>query len=319
MKAAVYRRYGGPEVVKVEDVPKPEPGPGEVLVRVRAATVSSADHRIRSLKMPAGFGPFARLAFGLTAPRKPILGSELAGEVAALGSGVTKYKVGDRVFAFPGFALGAHVEYRAMPEDGRICPMPASFSFEQAASMCFGGSTALHYLSLVKLARGERILVIGASGAVGNAAAQIAKAMGAHVTGVTSTPNVALVKELGVDVIDYKKADFRRTGPYDVIFEAVGSSGYEECRAALKETGRLILAVASLYQLLGTLAPKSASHKVFAGPSKERVEDLLVLKRLADEGQYRPLIDSVFPIERIVEAHDRVDTGRKRGNVVVTL
>ncbi|HEY9897967.1 MAG TPA: NAD(P)-dependent alcohol dehydrogenase [Pantanalinema sp.] len=323
MKAAVYRQYGSPEVVRIEEVAKPEPKDDEVLIRVKASTVSSGDWRARSLKMPAGFGLFARPVFGIFGPRQPILGTELAGEIEAVGKAVTKFKVGDAVFASSGFGMGCHAEYRTMPEDGPLVPIPAGASFEEAAAISFGGNTALYYLrDLGTIAAGDEVLIIGASGAVGSASVQLAKHFGARVTAVTSTPNVERVKTLGADrVIDYTTTSFLDDGKqYDLVFDTVGSIEYASCRAALKEEGRLLLCGASLPQMLKSMwDAKSSKQKVFAGAASERVENLRYLKDLVESGQYRPLIDRSYPLDRIVDAHAYVEAGRKRGSVVVTM
>lgn len=322
MRAAVYRRYGGPEVVHVETVPRPRPKPGEVLVRVHASTVSSGDARVRSLRVPAGFGLLSRAALGVFGPRKPVLGTELAGEVAALGDGVTDYAVGDRVVAYPGVGLGCHAEYRAVPVAGCIARLPDSISFEQGASLGFGGTAALHFLrDAAKLQAGERVLVIGASGAVGGAAVQLAKHFGASVTGVTSTANVERVRGLGAErVVDYAREPLFGSDRYDVIFEAVGVHAYADCRVGLAEGGRLVLCAGSVPQILGSLVRTiGTTHRVLAGGAPERPADLALLVSLAEAGRYMPPIDRTYPLDRIAEAHAYVDTGRKRGSVVVTM
>lgn len=323
MKAAVYRRYGPPEVVRIEEVARPEPKDGEVLIRIEASTVSSGDWRARSLDLPAGFGLFGRPVFGMFGPRKPILGTELSGTIEAVGKAVTRFKVGDAVFASTGFGMGCHAEYRTMREDGPIVRMPAGVSFEEAAAISFGGNTALYYLrDLGKIAAGDEILIIGASGAVGSAAVQLAKHFGAVVTAVTSTPNVERVTGLGADrVIDYTKASFLDDGKrYDFIFDAVGSTEFASCQSAMKENGRLLLSGASLPQILRSKwHAKSGKQQVFAGAAAERVENLQYLRDLVQLGRFRPLIDRSYPLERIVDAHAYVDTGRKRGSVVITM
>ena len=322
MKAAVYRTYGPPDVVKIENVDKPKPRKNEVLIKIHATTVSSADWRVRSLTMPKGFGPLARPVFGVFGPRQPILGSELAGEIEAVGENVTRFKVGDHVVAYPGIGMGCHAEYRTMPENGRIVPKPANLSFEEAAAMSFGGSTALHFLrDVAGIQHGEKVLVIGASGAVGSAAVQLAKSLGANVTGACSTANLDLVRSIGAGrVVDYTKEDFTRSGEaYDIILDTVGHASFATCKHSLKDKGRLLLIVASLPQMLAALDPKPGSKKVYAGPAKETVEHLLFLKQLAEAGQFRPAIDQCYPLERIAEAHARVDSGRKKGSVVITV
>ena len=234
MRAAVHRTYGPPDVVGIEDVETPEPKRNEVLIKIHATTVSSGDWRARSLAMPAGFGLLARPVFGFFGPRQPILGSELAGEIAGIGEGVTKFKIGDHVVAFPGIGMGCHAQYRTVPQDGRIVLKPAALSFEEAAAMSFGGTTALHFLrDLAGIRTGQKALIIGASGAVGSAAVQLAKYFGAEVTGVCSAANLDLVRSIGADrVIDYTKEDFTGNGEtYDIILDAVGRAIIRNVRA----------------------------------------------------------------------------------------
>ncbi len=322
MRAALCRAYGKPDVIRIEAVSRPEPKPGEILIRIRASTVSSADWRIRALAMPPGFGPIARLALGLRAPRQPILGTELCGEVAALGQGVTRFKVGDEVVAFPGAAQGCHAEFRTMPAEGKVIARPASLSLEEAAAMSFGGATALHYLrDAAKLKAGERVLVIGASGAVGSAAVQIARALGARVDGMSSAGNHALVRGLGAEhMVDHAVDDVAADGPaYDVVFDTVGKLAPAHVLKAVKPGGRLILIAAGLPDMLRSLLPAGEGRRILAGPAKESRELLEALAVMAEAGQFRPVIDSVFGLDRIAEAHARVDTGRKRGSVVVLI
>lgn len=322
MKAAVYKKYGPPDVVTLENVEKPQPKKNEVLIKIRATTVSAADWRARSLAVPKGFGLIARLIFGLLRPRKHILGSELAGEIEAVGEDVTKFKVGDHVFAYPGIGLACHAEYRTMPEDGNIALKPANLSFEEAAAICFGGTTALYYLrDLAGIHAGERVLVNGASGAVGSAAVQLAKHFGAQVTGVCSTANVGLVTSIGADrAIDYTQEDFTKNGEtYDIIFDSVGNATFSSCRNSLKDGGRLLLVVADLPQMIAALFARHDNRKVIAGGAKAKVEHLLFLKALVEAGQFKPVIDQRFPLDRIVEAHARVDSHRKRGSVVIAV
>jgi NADPH:quinone reductase-like Zn-dependent oxidoreductase len=322
MKAAVCRRYGPPANVRIESVEKPVAGANEVLIRIRATTVSSGDWRVRSLTVPAGMGLMVRAVFGFTRPRNPVFGTELAGEIEAVGKEVTRFSAGDLVVGYPSFPNGCHAEYRTMRENDRIVHKPARLSFEQAAAMCFGGATALDYLSdRAKLQAGERLLVIGASGALGSAAVQIARHIGAHVTGVCSTANLALVRALGADrAIDYTCENYRQTGDtYDVIFDAVGQASFATCGHLLNPNGRLLLLAAGLPQMLETIRGKRDGRRVFAGPARETLEHLQTLSAMADAGRYRPVIDQVFPLDRIAEAHARVESGRKRGSVVVTV
>ena len=323
MKAAVYRTYGPPEVVRIEEVPTPVPGDHDVLIRIRASTVSAGDWRARSLEVPHGFGLFARPVFGMRTPRKPILGSELAGTIEAVGHSVTRFRVGDAVFAFPGFDLGCHAEYRTMREDGRLARIPPGFTFEEAAALSFGGTTALYYLrDLAGIRRGDEVLIVGASGTVGSAAVQLAVYFGARVTGVTSTRNVECVRSLGAErVLDYTREDFRR-GPasWDIIVDAAGGADFGSCAPVLKKGGRLLLLAATLPQLLGSVwRLRAGGKRVLAGNAKERVEDLRDLQAIAEAGHYRPLIDRCYPLAQIADAHAHAESGHKRGNVVVTM
>jgi NADPH:quinone reductase-like Zn-dependent oxidoreductase len=322
MRAAVYRKYGPPEVVRIEEVAKPTPRDDEVLVRTHATTVSSGDWRVRSLTVPRGFGLMARLALGVTKPRQTILGTELAGEVEAIGKDVTKLAVGDAVFAFAGVRMGCHAEYKCFAEDAGIARKPANLSYEEAATLCFGGATALHYLRQAKLERGERVLVNGASGAVGTAAVQLAKHFGAEVTGVCSTANADLVRSLGADhVIDYKREDFTRNGIlYDVIVDTAGTASYSRSKASLTKRGRQLQILGGLSDLL--LIPwvsLTSTRRLVGGPAPERAEYVHFLADLAAAGSYKPVIDRVYPFDQIVEAHRHVDLGHKKGSVVVTM
>lgn len=322
MKAMVYERYGPPEVLQLKEVEKPTPKNNEVLIKTQATTVTSADWRIRSLHVPAGFGLVTRLVFGISRPRQPILGSELAGVIESVGRDVTKFKVGDHVVAFSDAAMGCHAEYKCMAEDGAVVPKPSSLSFEEAASLSFGGTTALDFLRRGRLQSGERVLVNGASGAVGTAAVQLAKHFGAIVTGVCSTANLELVRSLGArHVIDYTQEDFTQNGKtYDLIIDTVGTAPFSRSKASLNEGGRLLLVLAGLPAMLqAPWVSMASSKKVIAGPATVRVEDLRFLAGLAEAGEFKPVIDRRYPFEQIAEAHRYVDTGRKKGNVAITL
>lgn len=322
MRAAVCRAYGPAHNVRIEEIARPEPKANEVLVRVRATTVSSGDWRVRSLTVPRGMGLMVRAVFGFSGPRNPVFGTELAGEIETVGRDVTNFEAGDVVVAYPTFPNGCHAEYRTIPANSRIIRKPERLSIEEGAAMCFGGATALDYLiDRAQLQAGERLLVIGASGALGSAALQIAKHVGTHVTGVCSGANVELVRSLGADhVIDYTREGYRQSGEtWDVIFDTVGDASFKTCEHLLKPNGRLLLLAAGLPEMLETIRGKRDGKRVFAGPAKERLEHLETLSAMADAGWYRPVIDQVYPFERIAEAHARVETGRKRGSVVVTI
>jgi len=321
MRALVYRRYGPPDVVVLEEVPKPVPARNEVLIRTHATTITSADWRARSLKTPPGFGPVGRLVFGIVKPRYPILGTELAGVIAATGAGVTRFEPGDRVIAFSALTYGCHAEFKTMPEDGLIAPKPANLSYEQAAALSFGGTTALDFLrDKGGLAPGEKVLIVGASGGVGSAAVQLARHFGADVTGVCSSANVDLVKSIGAHrVIDYTQTDFARgTASYDIILDTTGTTSYARCERVLNDGGRLLLVLATLAQSLGFgRAPSGSGKKVITGTAAERLEDLQILVDLAEAGHFTPVIDKVYTPEQAVAAHAHVDSGRKRGNVII--
>jgi NADPH:quinone reductase-like Zn-dependent oxidoreductase len=322
LKAIVYQRYGSPDVIELSEVAKPVPKDNEVLIKVRATTVTSGDWRARSLNMPAGFGLMGRLVFGVSKPRQPILGSELAGVVESTGKDVRKFKTGDEVFAFSGSRMGAHAEYKTMPEDGAVALKPANLTFEEAAALSFGGTTALIFLRRGKIQRGEKVLVNGASGAVGTAVVQLAKHFGAEVTGVCSTANLELVKSIGADrVIDYTKEDFTRSGEtYDIIVDTAGTAPFSRCKGSLKEGGRLLQVLGTLPDLLRVpWVSLTSRKKVIAGPVSGSAADLRFLAGLAEAGEFRPVIDRSFAFEQMADAHRHVDTGHKRGNVVVTL
>lgn len=322
MQAFVYRRYGGPEVVERAEVPKPVPRANEVLVRIQATTVTSGDWRVRTLSVPKGLGLVARLAFGITRPRQPIMGTELAGTIEAVGEDVTRFRPGDAVFGFPGSAMGCHAQYRAMAEGGGLAHKPANLSFEEAASLSFGGSTALHFLRKAGLKAGDKVLVIGASGGVGTAMVQLAKHFGAEVTGVTSTANLALVASLGADrVIDYTRDDFAAGGEiYDIVVDTVGATPFARCRRVLKDGGRLLAVAAGLPEMLAALwTPLTGSRRVVAGPAAERPDDVRRLAELAESGALKPVIDRRYAFAQMAEAHAYVETGRKRGSVVVSV
>lgn len=322
MKAYVYRRYGPPDVLELTELAKPTPGEQDVLIQVHATTVNSADWRLRSLTLPRGFGLIAPLAVGIGGPRKPVLGTEVAGVVEAVGGSVTQFKAGDEVFAFPGANLGGHAQYICMPANGRVALKPPNLSFEQAAALCFGGTTMLDFYARAKLREGERVLINGASGTVGSAAVQLAKHVGAHVTGVCSTVNADFVRSLGADaVIDYTQSDFATTGElYDVVVDTVGNAPFARSAPALAKGGRLLLVLADLPGLLS--APwhsLTSGKKVIAGPVVERTEYVTQLAELAASGRFTPVVDRRYTFEQMVDAHRYVDGGHKRGSVVVTL
>jgi NADPH:quinone reductase-like Zn-dependent oxidoreductase len=322
MKAVIYTKYGSPDVLQLADVAKPIPKDREVLIKIHATTVTSVDWRVRSLNMPVGFGLISRLVFGLWQPRQPILGTELAGEIEAVGRDVSKFKVGDRVLGFSGASMGCHAEYKCLPADGTIVLKPDNLSFDEAVAISFGGTTALDFFRRGKLQSGDKILINGASGGVGTAMVQLAKHFGADVTGVCSTANVELVKSLGADrAIDYTQTDFTTNGEtYDIIVDTVGTAPFSRSQGSLKAGGRLMLVLAGLPDLLmAPLVSMTTNKKVIGGPAAERVEDLDFLAKLAATGAFKPFVDRRYPLDRIAEAHSYVDTGHKRGNIVIAL
>lgn len=321
MRAAICRRYGPPDVIEIADVPRPSVGAHDVLIKTRATTVTAGDWRLRSGNVPRGFGVLLRVGFGFTGPRSPILGAELAGEVVSVGEAVNQFAPGDKVFAAR--MGGCHAEYVAV-RDNAVAPMPANLSFGEAAALTFGGLTALIFLrDKAGIRAGERVLVNGASGAVGSAAVQLAKHFKAEVTGVCSAANAQLVRSLGADrVIDYATENFTEARErYDIIFDAVGNCSFDRCKSALAPGGRLLLAVGSLGQLIGSMvrSSRAGGRKVLSGMASVNPEKLLFLRALAESGAFRPVIDRTYPFARIAEAHAYVDTGRKRGNVVIAM
>jgi NADPH:quinone reductase-like Zn-dependent oxidoreductase len=314
VRAVVHDRYGPPEVLRVEDVERPVPAENEVLVRVRATTVTRTDAHIRRAK------PFIwRFFAGLLRPKRRILGVELAGEVEAVGATVTEFQEGDRVFGVSGF--GAHAEFVCVRETGLLAHMPGGMTFDQAAAVCDGALQALGHLRRANVGQGTRLVVYGASGSCGTAAVQLARYLDAHVTAVCNTKNVELVRSLGADeVVDYLHEDFTKNGEmYDVILDAVGKYSFLRCRASLKPGG-LYVATDRLQNLFLWLWTWRIGNKkvVFALPRSTQ-KDVLFLKELIEAGKYRAVIDRSYPLEDVVEATRYVETLQKTGNVVLTV
>ena len=325
MKAVVYHEYGSPDVLHLKEVEKPSPKDNEVLIKVHATTVSTGDVNMRGFTfVPRGFGPLPRLMLGLRAPKRNILGVELAGEVEAVGKDVTLFKIGDQVFGINSAEIGAYAEFVCWPEKRALAIKPANLTYAEAAAIPFGASTALYFLrNLGKIQSGQSILINGASGSVGSAAVQLAKYFGAEVTGVSSSANLELVKSLGADkVIDYTKQDFK-TMPetYDMILDAVpGKSSFLECKNSLKPEGLYLAVAGGLREMLQTALPmKKSGKRVMAGSPPERSEDLIFIKELVEAGSLKPVIDKYYPLEQTADAHRYVDQGHKRGNVVITV
>jgi len=324
MKAAVFERYGPPEVVTIKTVEKPVPNDNGVLVRVHATTVCAADWRVRKAD------PFVARAFsGLWRPRIKILGMEFAGTVESVGKAVTRFRAGDQVFGGLLFKFGAHAEYVCLPEDGLLAIKPATMTLEEAAAVFFGGVTVLGFLGKARIQPGQKVLVYGASGSVGVFAVQIAKHFGAHVTAVCSTANLDLVRSLGADaVLDYTREDFSRSGRiYDMIFDAVGKSGYWRTLKSLKPGGTYIqvaflgkkwFLVNILASMAGVVwASVTGAAKVITTPKHGGVENLLFLKQLIEAGELKTVIERRYPLEQIADAHRHAEAGHKKGHVVI--
>ena len=324
MKAIVYTEYGPPDVLQLKEIEKPTPEEDEVLVRVYATTVTSGDYRMRDpelstrvLALLFGFN------IGLTKPKNTRLGSELAGEIEAVGKDVTLFKKGDQVYGITGDDLGANAEYVCMPEEAALAPKPANMTYEEAAAIPFGSHTALYFLrDKANVQSGQKVLIYGASGSVGSAAVQLAKHFGAEVTGVCSTANVEMVKSLGADhVIDYTKEDFTKNGQtYDVIFETVGKSSFSKNISSLKEGGIYLGGSAGMSEMMQMQwASMRGGKRVAFGPAPEHKEDLVFLKELIEAGELKAVIDRRFPLPQTAEAHRYAEKGHKKGNVVITV
>ena len=320
MKAVVQDRYGPPEVLRIEEVERPVPGDDEVLIRVRASTVTQSDTHVR-----AANPIFWHLVFGFRRPRWRTLGVELAGVVEAVGAAVSEFKVGDAVFGSPSTYFGAHAEYVCVRESGALALKPAGMSFDEAAAVCDGAGQALGTLEKAEAREGRHLVIYGASGALGTAAVQLAKHFGARVTAVCSTRNVELVRSLGADeVVDYLQQDFTKTGQrYDAVIDAVGKYSFRRGRRALKPGG-VYVATDGGRLLLETFAwwvatRMAGSKKVRIGSGRRRKEDVLFLKELIETGEFRAVVDRRYPMEQAADAHRYVETWRKAGNVVLMI
>jgi len=319
MRAITYERFGPPEVLQVQDVPRPEPGAGQVLVQTRAISVTTADARIRGSNFPPGFALPGRLMMGVFSPRYRQLGVEVAGQVVQAGEGA-RFQVGDSILAYLQ-SFGGYAEYVLVGPKDVAAAIPQGLSMPQAASLCFGGLTAWIYLhEWLKVRRDERVLVIGATGAVGSAMVQVATGLGAQVTGVCSGRSLELVRELGaVEVIDYTQQDLLALDrTWDVVVDAVGAPPNRSHRGLLTAQGRYALVVGGLGDLLtAPLWTILTSHRVVAGDASASQHHLDALLELVEAGSVRPLMDRTFAFDQVVDAHRYVETGRKRGNIVL--
>lgn len=321
MKAMITTGYGSPEVFKVDEVAKPKARPDEILIRIHASSVTKADTMMRTGKPYIG-----RIMIGLTKPKNLIWGTGFSGVIEAVGAEVTKFKVGDKVFGENIDTMGTYAEYVTVPEDGIVAHLPGNLSFEEAAGMCDGGITSLNFLiNLGNIKAGQKVLINGASGALGTAAVQIAKHFDAEVTGVCSTKNLSMVKELGANhVIDYTKQDFTsNTNTYDLIYDTVGVRSFAECRDALTENGVYASPVLGM-PLLGDMMVTSVFGKQKAKfsatgalPAKEVKRLLQILLEIIEAGNLKGVLDRSYPLEQLAEAHKYVDKGHKKGNVVL--
>ncbi len=323
MKAIVYRKYGSPDVLHLEEVEKPAPKDRELLIRVRAAEATKSDCEMRSFNFPVKwFWLPLRLALGPFKPKRTILGGYFAGEVEAVGKGVSKFEVGDQIFGATGLRFGAYGEYVCLPDSYTIAPKPDNLSFAEAAVVPLGGLNALHYMRKAKIGSGETVLINGAGGSIGTFAVQIAKAMGAEVTAVDSAIKEEMLRRIGADhFFDYAKGHFSTRGQtYDVIFDMVAAKPYSRCVAALKPGGRYLMGNPRMSDMFRSVITTRTSDKTvifaFAG---EKEEELLALKRMIEDGSIKPVVDKIYPMEQAADAHRRVETEQRLGTIAFAI
>ena len=322
MKAMICTKYGSPDVLQLQEVEKPVPKNDEVLIKVHATTATTA-----SVIGRIGKPHFVRLFFGLTKPRKPILGQELAGEIEAIGSDVKSFKVGDRVFGMTGTDLGAHAQYKCMNENSALARMPQDANFDDAAAIVEGGLTALNFLKhKAAIKQGQHVVIYGASGSVGTASIQVAKSFGTTVTAICSSANFDLVKSLGADfVIDYRQEDFTENGlTYDIIFDTVGKLSFSKCKHSLTPTGIYLDAgrVWTIFPMMWTSlmdGRKAMLATTYTRSAEANLADLETLKTLVEQGSFRAVIDKRYPLDELTSAYRYVETGRKKGNLVINI
>lgn len=318
MKAVVYTKYGSPDVLQIKEVEKPVPKDNEVLIKVYATTVTTADCFMRRAETL-----ISRVFLGFLKPKRKILGTELAGEIESVGKDVKRFKKGDNVYGFTGFGLGAYAEYNCMPEKGSLVIKPSTMNFGEAAAVVDGATTALFFLKdKANIQIGQKVLIIGASGSIGTFAVQIAKYFGAEVTGVCSTKNLDMVRSIGADhVIDYTKDNFTKNGEkYDIIFDTVGKSSFSGCKNSLNEKGQYLLTSGGLkYRILALWTSLVGNKKVISEMSIEKTEALIIIKKLIEAQKIKLVIDKVYNLEQIVEAHKYVEKGHKKGNIIIKM
>ena len=328
MKAIVWTKYGPPDVLELREVEKPTPKDNEVLIRIHATTVTAGDCELRSLKFPIYLSLVMRLWRGFLKPREnSILGTELAGEIEAVGKDVKRFKEGDQVFGSAGVGFGANAEYICLPEEpgemeGGVAIKPANMTYGEAATVPFGGRDALHFLRKANIQSGQKVLINGAGGSIGTFAVQLAKCFGAEVTAVDSTAKLDMLRSLGADhVVDYTREDFTNSGEvYDVIFDVVGTVSFSRSERSITQNGTYLLANPARSQMLsGPWTRMTSTKTVIMETASGTIADLVFLRELIEEGKIRTVIDRSYPLEQIVEAHRYVETGRKQGNVVITV
>jgi NADPH:quinone reductase-like Zn-dependent oxidoreductase len=321
VKAIVCPKYGPPDVLELREVEKPSPKDNEVLVRVHAASVAMGDCELRGLNVPFEWKLLLRFGFGITAPRRKILGQELAGEIESTGRDVTRFRKGDQVFALAGLHLGAYAEYDCLKETAILATKPANMSYEEAAVVPAGGLHAINFLRRASIQPGQEVLIRGAGGSIGTVAVQLAKSYGGIVTGVDRTSKLDMIHSIGADhVIDYTKDDFTKNGKtYDVVFDAVGRSSFPDLMRSAKRDGYLLLGNPGLSQLFRGIRGSKNGKKVLRWTGAYPVQDLVALRELIEAGKLRSVIDRRYPLEQTAEAHRYVDTGEKKGNVVISV
>jgi NADPH:quinone reductase-like Zn-dependent oxidoreductase len=325
MKAIVCTRYGPPDVLQLQEIAKPTPKDNEVLIRICATTVTAADCELRGLKFPLLLQFVMRIGFGFRRPRGRVLGQELSGEIEAVGKDVKRFKKGDQVVGWSGLRLGAYAEYTCLPEKGVLAIKPSNLTYEEAAPLAIGGLEAVYFLKRGNIQSGQKVLIIGAGGSIGTFAIQLARYFGADVTGVDSTEKLDMLRSIGADrVIDYTQGDYTKSGAsYDVIFDVIGKSSFSGCMRLLKEKGFYLLGNPRLSQRIqGRWTSMRSSKKVIpyaARAASESIQDFNFLKDLIEAGKIKPVIDRCYPLEQTAEAHRYVDTGNKKGNVVITV
>src|SRR3972149_9309179 len=328
MKAVVWTKYGPPDGLQLKELEKPAPQDNEVLIKVHAATASTADTELRRLKLPLLFSIPLRLYIGFKKPtRITILGTEFAGEIVSAGKDVTRYKPGDQVFGYTGRAMGTYAEYMCMPEKpsglaGVLGEKPVNMRYEEAAAVPFGGLEALHSLGKIDIQPGQKVLIVGAGGSIGTWTVQLAKHYGAEVTGVDKPGKLEMLRSIGADhVIDYTQEDFAKSGQmYDVILDTIGKSSFSGSLRSLQENGTYLNANPGLFGgVRARWASRRSSKKVITWTAGYTVKNLLALKELIEAGKIKPVIDRRYPLEQTAEAHRYIDQGHKKGNVVITV